>query len=79
MTDAGGVGNDRYLVAYTSFNPADISSGYLGDVGAVFTSPQTMAIDVAAGGAIDVVVYAIQATNSGNPYTGPYTLSCATQ
>ncbi len=78
IIDAG-MGNDRYAVAYTSFNPADISSGYLGDVGSVTTSPQTMGITVAAGTSIDVVVYAIQATNSGNPYVGPYTLSCATQ
>ena len=68
--------NDRYLVAYTSFDPTNIASGYLGDVGAVLTSPQTMSITVPANSSIDVVVYAIAATNSANPYTGPYTLSC---
>jgi hypothetical protein len=74
-TDAG-PGNDRYMVAYTVFNPADIMSGYLGDVGTL-TPPHMMGITVAAGASIDVVVYAVNAANDPFPYVGPYTLSCA--
>ena len=76
-TDAGPA-NDRYLVAYSAFDPTNIMSGYLGDVGGLTTSPQTMGVTVAAGASIDVVVYAVQDTILGNPYVGPYTLSCAT-
>ena len=71
-----GMGDDRYLVAYSTFDPTNITTGYLGDVGTL-TPPQMMGITVAAGASIDVVVYAVNATNSGFAYVGPYTLSCA--
>jgi hypothetical protein len=75
-TDAGMVvGPARYLTAYSTFYPANLATGYLGDVGDTFVSPQTMGITVAAGGSIDVVVYGIDVAPGG---VGAYTLSCAT-
>ncbi len=55
--------------------PTNIATGYLGDVGGALTSPQTMGITMDAGGAIDVVVYAIA---MGTAAAGSYTLSCST-
>ena len=69
-------GAQLYAVAYTQFNPSDITTGYLGDVGAVLDSPQRMGISVAAGTTIEVVVYAIAI---GSTSAGSYTLSCITQ
>ena len=69
-------GPAKYLAAYSTFYPAVLSSGYLGDVGNTLLPPQTMGITVPAGGSIDVVVYAIDPAPGG---TGAYTLSCATQ
>ena len=65
----------RYLTAYSSYDPTNIGGNYLGDVGAVLTSPQTMGITVPAGSSIDVVVLAIDVAPGG---TGSYTLSCTT-
>lgn len=75
-SEAGFVGAQRYMTAYSTFYPADISIGYLGDVGGQQVPPQPMAITVPAGGTIDVVVYAIDVAPAG---AGTYTLSCATQ
>jgi hypothetical protein len=66
----------KYLTAYSTFYPATLATGYLGDVGDKLTSPQTMGITVPAGGTIDVIVYGIDPAPGG---VGPYTLSCATQ
>lgn len=66
----------KYMTAYSAFYPADLASGYIGDVGAQLTSPQTMGITVPAGGTIDVVVHAIDVAPAG---PGPYTLSCTAQ
>jgi hypothetical protein len=78
--DAGGApaaaGPSRYLAAYSTFYPTDITQAYLGDVGDKLDSPQTMGITVPAGGTIDVVVYAVDVAPAG---TGAYTLSCSTQ
>ena len=65
-----------YLAAYSVFDPTNIVTGYLGDVGGVLDSPQYMGITVGAGAAIDVVVYA---TAMGTAAAGSYTLSCSTQ
>jgi hypothetical protein len=70
----GSTGIDRYLTAYSTYDPANIGINYLGDVGAVLTSPQTMGITVPAGSSIDVVVFAIDVSPNG---TGSYTLSCS--
>jgi hypothetical protein len=79
----GGVGGPglsvapaKYLTAYGTFFPTNLSLGYLGDVGDVLTAPQTMGITVPAGGTIDVVVYAIDIAPAG---VGSYALSCSTQ
>jgi hypothetical protein len=64
-----------YAAAYSAFDPTNIARGYLGDVGGVLTSPQTMGITVGAGATIDVVVYA---TALGTAAAGSYTLSCST-
>jgi hypothetical protein len=74
LTYDGSTGVQRYLAAYTHFDPTNIGNGYLGDVGGVITSPQTMGITVPAASSIDVVVLAIDPSPSG---VGPYTLSCA--
>ena len=58
-------GLQRYVAAYSSYDPTNIGGGYLGDVGAVLTSPQTMGITVPAGGTIDVVVFAIESRPAG--------------
>jgi hypothetical protein len=65
----------RYLTAYSTYDPANIANAYLGDVGAVLTSPQTMSITVPAGSSIDVVVFAIDVAPNG---VGAYTLTCGT-
>jgi len=65
-----------YASAYTSFNPNAITVGYLGDVGAVLVSPQTMGITVAARSTIDIVVYS---TAIGAVSAGAYTLGCSSQ
>lgn len=75
-TDASIIIPPKYMNAYTTFYPADIDSGYLADVGAVLTSPQTMAITVPAGGTIDVVVEAVDVAPAG---VGSFTLSCTAQ
>ncbi len=69
-------GAQLYAAAYTYFDPTNLASGYLGDVGDALSSPQTMGISVAAGATIEVVVYAIA---NGTAAAGSYTLSCATQ
>jgi hypothetical protein len=69
----GSTGILRYLTAYSTYDPLNIGNNYLGDVGAVLTSPQTMGITVPAGSSIDVVVFAIDVAPNG---TGSYTLSC---
>jgi hypothetical protein len=58
------------------YHPTDISTGYLGDVGGVITSPQTMGISVGPGATIDVVVYS---ATSGTAAASSYTLSCSTE
>jgi hypothetical protein len=70
----GSTGVQRYLTAYSKYDPANIGNNYLGDVGAVVTSPQTMGITVPPGSAIDVVVFGIDVAPNG---TGSYTLSCS--
>jgi hypothetical protein len=69
----GGV--QRYLTAYSTYDPINIGSGYLGDVGDAITSPQSMGITVAPRSSIDVVVIAIDVAPSG---IGPYSLRCDT-
>jgi hypothetical protein len=69
----GTTGLQRYLTAYTTYDPINIGDRYLGDVGAVLTAPQTMAITVPAGSSIDVVVFAIDIAPGG---VGAYTLGC---
>ena len=69
-------GAQRYMTAYGTFFPTDITREYLADVGAVLSAPQSMGVTVPAGDSIDVVVYAIDPAPGG---TGAYTLSCATQ
>jgi hypothetical protein len=69
-------GPQKYLTAYSTFFPTDISLQYLGDVGAILNSPQSMGITVPAGETIDVVVYGIDIGAAG---VGSYTLSCSTQ
>jgi len=64
-----------YAVAYSPFDPTDITTGYLGDVGGVLASPQTMGITVGAGETIDVVVFAVAL---GTAAAGSYTLACST-
>ena len=66
-------GDPLYAAAYSSFDPTNITIGYLGDVGGALTSPQTMGITVGADAIVDVVVYAIA---MGTTAAGPYTLSC---
>ena len=68
-------GDPLYAAVYSSFDPIDITTDYLGDVGGALTSPQTMGITVGASATIDVVVYAIA---MGTAAAGPYTLSCST-
>ena len=65
-----------YAAAYSAFDPTNIATGYLGDVGGVLTSPQTMGITVGPGATIDVVVYA---TAMGTSAAGSYALSCSTE
>jgi len=67
---------ERPARAGTPGERPDLSVGYLGDVGDVLTSPQTMGVTVPAGGTIDVVVYAIDVGPAG---VGSYALSCSTQ
>ena len=74
FTLAYAAGIQRYLTAYANYDPTDIGSRYLGDVGDQLVSPQTMSITVPARSAIDVVVFAIDVAPNG---TGSYTLSCA--
>ncbi len=70
----GSTGPQRYLTAYSKYDPANIGNNYLGDVGAVLTSPQTMGITVSPGSSIDVVVFGIDVAPNG---TGSYSLSCS--
>ena len=65
-----------YAAVYSAFDPTNIVTGYLGDVGGALFSPQTMGIIVGAGATIDVVVYA---TAMGTSAAGSYTLSCSTE
>jgi hypothetical protein len=62
--------------AYSAFDPTDITTGYLGDVGDTLTPPQTMGITVGPAETIDVVVYAVA---MGTDPAGAYTLSCSAQ
>jgi hypothetical protein len=66
----------KYLTAYSTFYPTDLSLGFLGDVGDKLDAPQAMGITVPAGGTIDVVVYATNVAPAG---VGSYGLSCSTQ
>lgn len=66
-------GSPLYAAAYDHFDPNNLASGYLGDVGSVLTSPQTMGVTVAAGTTVDVVVYAIA---PGTSSAGTYKLTC---
>jgi hypothetical protein len=80
-TDAGVVppvdpALQKYLTAYGTFFPTDISLQYLADVGGTLDPPQTMAITVPANDTIDVVVYATAIAPAG---ADTYTLSCSTQ
>ncbi len=70
----GSIGVQRYLTAYSKYDPVNIGNNYLGDVGAVLTSPQTMGITVPPGSSIDVVVFGIDVAPNG---VGSYSLSCA--
>jgi len=70
----GSAGVQRYLTAYSTYDPVNIGNNYLGDVGAVLTSPQTMGVTVPANSSIDVVVFAIDVAPNG---VGSYTLSCS--
>jgi hypothetical protein len=65
----------RYMTAYSysTYDPTNIGTGYLGDVGATLMSPQAMGIEIPAGTGIDVVVFAIDPAPGG---TGAYTLNC---
>jgi hypothetical protein len=67
---------ELYAAAYSAFNPINIVTSYLGDVGSATASPQTMGISVNAGATVDVVVYAIA---MGTATAGSYTLSCSTE
>lgn len=73
LTYDGTGGLQRYLTVYTAYDPTNIGNGYLGDVGAILTSPQTMAVTVPAASSIDVVVFAIDVAPAG---VGSYTLKC---
>ena len=64
----------KYLTAYGTFYPTDLSLEFLGDVGDTLTSPQSLGVTVAAGETVDVVVYAVD----NAPVGGAYTLSCST-
>ena len=75
LTYDGTSGLQRYLTAYGIYDPSNIGTGYLADVGNLLTSPQTMSVTVPAGSSIDVVVFAIDIAPSG---VGPYSLKCET-
>jgi hypothetical protein len=66
----------KYLTAYGTFFPTDLSLQYLGDTGDRLVPPQEMGVTVPANGTIDVVVYAIDVAPAG---VDSYTLSCSTQ
>jgi len=68
-------GVQLYAAAYNPFTPTDITTGYLGDVGASLDPPQNMGITVAGGATIEVVVYAVA---KGTASAGAYSLSCTT-
>ena len=71
----GSCGLQRYLTAYSTYDPTNIGNSYLGDVGSTLTAPQSMSITVPAASTIDVVVFAIDLAPAG---VGAYTLSCDT-
>lgn len=62
------------IVAYSAFDPTDITARYLGDAGDTLAAPQTIGITVGAGETIDVVVSAVAI---GTTPAGSYTLSCS--
>lgn len=64
----------KYLTAYGTFYPTDLSLEFLGDVGDTLSPPQSLGITVGAGETVDIVVYAIE----NAPVGGAYTLSCST-
>jgi hypothetical protein len=68
-------GLQRYMTAYTTYDPANIGDAYVGDVGAALVPPQTMAFTVEPGASVDVVVFAIDIAPAG---VGPYRLTCTT-
>lgn len=85
LEDAGGEepsppavppGPAKYMLAYGTFFPTDVSRDYLADVGGALFSPQTLGVTVPAGGTVDVVVYAIDNAPGG---VDSYALSCSTQ
>ncbi len=65
-----------YAAAYGAFDPTNLATSYLGDVGGTLTPPQTMGITVDADNTIDVVVYA---TATGTAAAGSYTLGCSSE
>jgi len=79
--DAMGGTVQGYLSAYTSFDPLNISSNFLGDVGGVLNpnpttmQMQTMAITVPPASTIDIVVVAIVPATG----IGSYALNCTSQ
>jgi hypothetical protein len=66
---------ELYAAVYSVSDPTNIATSYLGDVGGVLTSPQTMGITVDAYETVDVMVYAISTSTAA----GSYTLGCTTQ
>jgi hypothetical protein len=55
----------KYMMVYSTFYPADLAQGWLGDVGGQLVSPQPMSISVAPGTTVDVVVLAIDTAPAG--------------
>jgi hypothetical protein len=67
----------RYITVYSTYDPTNIRSNYLSDVGNVLNPPQQMAITVAAASSIDLVVFSVNVAGSSGA-VGVYTLSCTT-
>jgi hypothetical protein len=67
---------ELHAAAYSVFDPTDITTGYLGDVGDTLTPPQAMGITVGPAETIDVVVYAVAI---GTAPAGAYTLGCSAE
>ncbi|HEY7376205.1 MAG TPA: hypothetical protein VIF57_28850 [Polyangia bacterium] len=65
----------RYITVYTTYDPTNIRTNYLSDVGNVLNPPQQMAITVAGGSSIDIVIFSVNVAGSSGG-VGIYTLSC---